>query len=342
MIFSQLVLNWFHFFGRKNLPWQKQKNLYNIWISEIMLQQTQVKIVVPYFKKFIKTFPNIKTLANSSLKNIMYVWSGLGYYTRARNLHKTSKIILEKYNGIFPDNFNVIINFPGIGKTTAGAILSFALGSYFSILDSNVKRVLLRFYLIKKYIKNQNSEKKLWKIIELITPIYNTDKFNQAIMDIGSLICTIKQPKCHLCPLNYLCLSYKNQIWLNYKIKKNTKSKINKTFLCTIIRYKDSIFLEMNKIYNLWNSLFILPMFEKKTEMLIWFKKNQLDYKKTIKLKSIHCILSNYSLKININIINIKSKKEILKKKSNIWYKLFNPQSIGIPKPIDSLLKQLK
>lgn len=223
-IFSQIVLNWFHTFGRKTLPWQIKKNPYKVWISEIMLQQTQVNTVIPYYYKFIETFPNIKTLSNSSLNSVLNLWSGLGYYARARNIYKTANIIQKNFDGQFPNNFVDIIKLPGIGRSTAGAILSFGFNFYSSILDGNIKRVLIRYYSIN--INEKNIEKKLWKIIESITPIYNTDKFNQALMDIGSLVCLKKNPKCNICPLNKKCYSLQNKNWSKYHYYKTNKKKI--------------------------------------------------------------------------------------------------------------------
>ncbi|CAL4325561.1 Adenine DNA glycosylase [Buchnera aphidicola (Eriosoma lanigerum)] len=340
MIFSQLVLNWFHQYGRKNLPWQKNNTVYHTWISEIMLQQTKVNTVIPYFKKFILIFPNIQTLANSSLDQVMYIWSGMGFYNRAKNLHRTANIIMKQYNGKFPENFYTIIQFPGIGRTTAGAILSLSFKFYFSILDSNIKRILLRYYAIEGIINNKKIEIKLWKMIELITPIHNTDKFNQAMMDIGALICIPINPKCTICPLNKLCISYKTLTYTKYPTK-NKKKNIEKQFWCIVIQYKHYILLELCKINNLWSNLFILPTFTKEINILSWYKENQLIDTKKIPLKPSHHKISNFLLTLHTTLITIESKKKIIKKEKNIWYNLIKPQQIGIPKPIMIILKNL-
>ncbi|XBC40215.1 MAG: hypothetical protein U0T62_02570 [Buchnera aphidicola (Nurudea ibofushi)] len=221
-LFSQIVLNWYHTNGRKHLPWKITNNPYKIWISEIMLQQTQVNSVIPYYNKFIQIFPNINILAHTSIDKILNIWSGLGYYTRAHNVHNTSKIVVKNYNGIFPNHFSDIIKLPGIGRTTAGAILSFGFNLYGCILDGNIKRLLLRYFNIS-FKKKEPIEKKLWNIIKFITPIYNTSKFNQAIIDIGSLICLKSKPKCKICPLIKTCLSFKNDNWNTYPTIKKKK-----------------------------------------------------------------------------------------------------------------------
>ncbi|XRX42650.1 MAG: A/G-specific adenine glycosylase [Buchnera aphidicola (Eriosoma harunire)] len=342
MIFSQLILNWFHDHGRKNLPW-KNKNLYEIWISEIMLQQTKVKTVIPYYNKFIQYFPNITILGNSSLDQIMNIWSGMGYYHRAKNIHKTAKIIIKKYNGCFPDTYHHIINLPGIGKTTAGAILSFSLGYYFPILDSNVKRILSRIYLIHGNMSNTSTIKILWNIIERLTPIYHTDKFNQAIMDVGSLICTINNPKCNHCPLNKSCLSYKHALWHQYPKKNKKEKKIKKYLFGIIIQYNNSFLLNKINQQYLWNELFTFPIFETQKMLFFWIKKNELDTKNMLYLPIFKCNVTTFQLILNNILIKISSKpiiKDILP--NHIWYNFQKPQYIiGIPTPIKTILKKI-
>lgn len=243
-IFSQLVLNWYHLNGRKNLPWQKDKTLYKVWISEIMLQQTQVTTVIPYFNKFISKFPNLNALNDGTLNDILYLWSGLGYYNRAKNIYETAKIIKNKFNGKFPKNILDLVKLPGIGKSTAGAILSFTLNYFFSILDGNVKRILIRYYGVSGCLKNTKTEKKLWNLIENVTPIHHTGAFNQGIIDIGSLICTAKTPKCNICPLNIKCTAYQEKEWKKYSFQNNKKIKLTKKYWFIIIYFKDEIWLK--------------------------------------------------------------------------------------------------
>ena len=164
--FSDLILVWFKMHGRNNLPWQIKVTPYKVWVSEIMLQQTQVVTVIPYFEKFVKRFPSVQLLADASLDEVLHYWTGLGYYARARNLHKTAKIIMAKYKGRFPRSFDEIISLPGIGRSTAGAILSLSYNERFPILDGNVKRVLTRYHGIKGWPGERKTEKKLWELAE--------------------------------------------------------------------------------------------------------------------------------------------------------------------------------
>ena len=185
--FSKKIIHWQKINGRNNLPWQA-KSPYHVWISEIMLQQTQVKTVIPYFHKFINSFPSIKSLAESNLDNVLASWSGLGYYTRAKNIHLTSKIIHEKYNGSIPNNYDQLIELPGIGESTAGALLSLAFDEPGIILDGNVKRVLSRVLANQSPINQPKTQNELKKFANEILPKKNFRTYSQGMMDLGSLI----------------------------------------------------------------------------------------------------------------------------------------------------------
>ena len=198
--FSKKIIDWQKNQGRNNLPWQK-KSAYEVWISEIMLQQTQVETVIPYYKTFIKTFPEIKTLAESSEEQVMSLWSGLGYYSRARNIHKTAKLILNEYKGKFPQDFKNLVELPGIGPSTAGAILSLAFELPGVILDGNVKRVIARFKGITNPIDNNETQKEVKSFAEGFLPKDSFREYSQGIMDLGSLLCKPKNPMCNSCLL---------------------------------------------------------------------------------------------------------------------------------------------
>jgi A/G-specific adenine glycosylase len=196
------LLRWYERQGR-DLPWRKTRDPYVIWVSEIMLQQTQVATVIPYFKKFLKSFPTIRHLARAELSEVLKVWEGLGYYSRARNLHRASKIIMTHFQEEIPDNLKDLLGLPGIGKYTAGAILSIAYNKEAPILDGNVRRVLSRVFAVSEDPKK--AESLLWKISESLIPKGCSNSFNQAIMDLGAMICTPKDPLCHRCPVHRYC-----------------------------------------------------------------------------------------------------------------------------------------
>ncbi|CAL4324019.1 A/G-specific adenine glycosylase [Buchnera aphidicola] len=337
-IFSQCVINWYHFNGRKNLPWQINTNIYKVWISEIMLQQTQVKTVIPFFKNFIKKFPTLISLCKkNNLNKILFLWSGLGYYKRAENIYKTTELIKKKFNNKFPNNYKEIIKFPGIGKSTAGAILSLSLNYFYPILDGNIKRILQRFYYIKN-IKNINSI--LWKKIYKLIPLHNSKKFNQAMMDIGYKICTINKPKCKICPINERCISYyKNNFLIKKKKKKN---KIKKNLWFVFIYKKNFILLKKNK-KNLWKNLFFPLVFYSKKKFKNFIKKKKIKkkYINKKKNKTIYHIVTKYKFYIHYFFIKInkkKTKKYINKK--YIWFNTKKFKKVGLSKPIIKILKK--
>ncbi|XBC37638.1 MAG: A/G-specific adenine glycosylase [Buchnera aphidicola (Meitanaphis microgallis)] len=337
--FPQLVLNWYHKNGRKDLPWTIKNSPYHTWISEIMLQQTQIKTVIPYYKKFVKTFPNIHVLANSSINDILKIWSGLGYYTRAHNLYSTAKIIIKNYNGKFPNNFFDIIKLPGIGRTTAGAILSFGFNFYACILDGNIKRVLLRYFSIHANTSIK-IEKKLWSKVELITPIYNTNKFNQAMIDIGSLICSKHKPKCNICPINKKCISYIKNDWSTYPIIKRKIVTTKRNIFFLIIQHQHFIFLNKHKFNNIWKGLYCFPIFHSQKDVLRWIKRKKI----TIKNQEIFPSFLHKLLHLQLLCvpIHIKVKTPFLvdtKSQCNIWLNILKPSCIGFPSPIQKIFK---
>ena len=218
------LLAWFKTHGRKNLPWQRSDDPYPVWLSEVMLQQTQVSTVIEYFERFIKHFPTINSLASAPVDDVLALWSGLGYYARARNLHKAAQIIAFEYNGVFPENFNQVIALPGIGKSTAGAILAFSANQRHPILDGNVKRVLCRYFAIEGYPGKREVELKLWQLADENTPIKNVGQYTQAIMDLGATVCTRKNPHCPDCPLLDSCAANNQGIQSQLPTPKPKKS----------------------------------------------------------------------------------------------------------------------
>jgi A/G-specific adenine glycosylase len=203
---QQSLLDWYQHQGR-NLPWRNTRNPYAIWISEIMLQQTQVKTVIPYFLRWLETFPTIADLAQAEQQAVLIQWQGLGYYARARNLHRAAQVIVTEYSGEFPSHLDAVLKLPGIGRTTAGGILSAAFNQPLAILDGNVKRVLAR--LIGLPVPPKDALSFLWSGSELLLDAKHPRTFNQALMDLGATVCTPKQPDCHNCPWTAACYAHR-------------------------------------------------------------------------------------------------------------------------------------
>ena len=198
--------------NQRSLPWRETSDPYRIWISEIMLQQTQVDTVIPYYHRFLKAFPTVSSLARAPLQNVLKVWENLGYYSRARNIHAASKVIVEKFGAQVPDNFEDIKSLPGIGLYTAGAILSIAYGQVLSAVDGNVRRILYRLFAIRKPVDDTREQKQLQKLAASLIPVKHPGDFNQALMDLGATLCKAKNPNCSRCPIANLCQARRHDL----------------------------------------------------------------------------------------------------------------------------------
>ena len=230
--FIRLLLDWKQALPGRGLPWTRNSNPYMIWISEIMLQQTRAQTVVPYFERFINEFPDIGTLADAPEDQVLGLWAGLGYYARARNLHAAARYIRDHYDGQFPDSFDEILNLPGVGRSTAGAICALAYGMRTPILDGNAKRVYSRFFCIDDDSESERN-RKLWDIADIHTPKNQSKKFTQLIMDLGATVCMPKNPICNRCPVASSCQAFRDDLTHRLPIKK--KSSIRHTKSTTMI-----------------------------------------------------------------------------------------------------------
>lgn len=258
--FSTRLLVWYQQHGRHDLPWQKDKSLYRVWVSEIMLQQTQVATVIPYFEKFLQHFPNITLLAQASQDDVLLHWAGLGYYSRARNLHKAAGIIIQQHNGEFPSSYDDVLALPGIGPSTAGAILAQALGQRHAILDGNVKRVLSRYKAIEGWTGQVLIERALWGWAEEFMPEQNISDYTQAIMDLGATVCTRSSAKCDICPVMKDCMAYQTNRVLELPTRKPKKVLPIREKRLLIIRNENGNYLmEKRPPVGIWGGLWSLP-----------------------------------------------------------------------------------
>ena len=206
--FSRAVLTWFDKHGRKTLPWQQGITPYRVWLSEIMLQQTQVTTVIPYFERFVARFPDVASLAAAPINDVLHLWTGLGYYARARNLHRCAQTLVCNYGGEFPATVEALAELPGIGRSTAGAIVSIAFKQRAAILDGNVKRVLARYHAVAGWPGDATTLKTLWVHAETHTPKKRVNNYTQAMMDLGATLCTRSKPACERCPVMSTCVAY--------------------------------------------------------------------------------------------------------------------------------------
>lgn len=254
------LLAWFDRHGRKDLPWQRSRDPYRIWVSEIMLQQTQVSTVIPYYACFLKRFPDIQTLARAKLDSVLHHWTGLGYYARARNLKKAAGMIVREHGGHFPRDIESASELPGIGRSTAGAILAFAFDQRHPILDGNVKRVLTRLHAIDTPVTQRETGIRLWRLAEQYTPRTRVADYTQAIMDLGATVCRPRKPACLQCPLAYDCRAHATGQPENFPVRPPRKIlPVRKTVMLMIRDARGRVLLTQRPPVGLWGGLWGFP-----------------------------------------------------------------------------------
>ena len=257
--FSASVIEWQRTSGRHDLPWQRTRDPYRIWLSEIMLQQTQVSAVVPYYARFLARFPDLASLAAAPEDDVLALWSGLGYYARARNLHSAARAIAERHAGIFPDAFDAIVALPGVGRSTAGAIAVFAFGARQPILDGNVKRVFARAFGIAGFPGEKKIETAMWAQAEAQLPLSEVEAYTQGLMDLGAGICTRSRPRCELCPLHHDCVARRENRIAMLPAPRPKKPLPEKSTVMLILQRDREVLLEKRPAPGIWGGLWSFP-----------------------------------------------------------------------------------
>ena len=340
--FQENVLHWFDHFGRTDLPWQQKISAYRVWVSEIMLQQTQVSTVIPYYHRFMAAYPTVQDLANAETDEVMHYWTGLGYYARARNLHKTAQIISHQLGGKFPSTVDSLSALPGIGRSTAGAICAIAFKRRAAILDGNVKRVLARFSATDGWPGKAQVMQRLWALTEKYTPEARIADYTQAMMDLGATVCTRSNPKCTECPLNTHCRAYKDNSVHQFPGKKPKKALPVKEKIMLLIRNAQSeILLQQNPPTGLWGGLWVLPMVDSSAEIDAMCSTFGLSIKHKTPLQPRRHTFSHFHLDyqpIEIDAYNHGHQWKIQQSAGQVWYNLENPLLLGLPAPIKALL----
>ena len=340
--FSRQVLDWYQRFGRKTLPWQQEKTPYKVWLSEVMLQQTQVATVIPYFERFMARFPTVADLAAAPLDEVLHLWTGLGYYARARNLHKAAIRVVEKHAGKFPETFEEVADLPGVGRSTAGAVLSLSLGKHFPILDGNVKRVLARCYAVAGWPGKKEVEKRLWQISEEVTPAEGVSQFNQAMMDLGAMVCTRSKPKCEICPLNSGCVAWANGSWASYPGKKPKQTLPERTGWMLMMQRDEKVWLEQRPPVGLWGGLFCFPQFTTRDELQQWLRQRGIDTASLSQGIAFRHTFSHFHLSVVPMWLKLPQASAAMDEAAGLWYNLAQPPSVGLAAPVERLLQQLR
>ena len=341
--FAAAVVAWYRRHGRHDLPWQGQ-GAYRVWLSEIMLQQTQVATVIPYYHAFVARFPDVVALADADIDEVLALWQGLGYYARARNLHRAARVIRDLHGGVFPEEFDALAALPGIGRSTAGAILSFAFGQSLPILDGNVKRVLARCFRVPGWYGRADTMRQLWHLAEAVTPAAEAAEFNQAMMDIGATICRRARPGCDDCPLRPMCASHRHQSQAEYPQKKPRKARPHRRTLMLVHRAADEVLLWRRPPSGIWGGLWSLPEVERERDIEPWQQSylNTTQPPRHIQRRALRHQFTHYSLDISLATIELERRPAHVSDPDNYqWIAVRELPSRGLPTPVRRLLETL-
>jgi len=343
-LFSSRVLEWYDRHGRKDLPWQQDLNAYRVWISEIMLQQTQVATVIPYYERFMTSFPTVADLAAAPLDDVLHHWSGLGYYARARNLHKTAIALRDRHDGEMPGEIDAVLELPGIGRSTAGAILALANEKRHAILDGNVKRVLARYHAVDGWPGKTSVANKLWEIAEHNTPAKRVGDYTQAIMDLGATLCTRTRPRCEACPVSDDCAALKLGRQSDFPGKRAKKAKPLKTTHMLLVHCDGELYLQRRPPSGIWGGLWSLPELPGDDAVMEWCAQTlqacaaNVDHWDTLRHS-----FSHYDLDIKPIAVRLKSPpQKVSDSDQELWYTLAKPPGIGLAAPVQTLIDCLQ
>ncbi len=340
--FSEKILTWYTTHGRKHLPWQQQKTRYSVWVSEIMLQQTQVATVIPYFERFMAKFPTVCDLANAAQDDVLHLWTGLGYYARARNLHKAAQKVRDEHSGKFPSSFDAVLALPGIGRSTAAAILSLADNQAYVIMDGNVKRVLSRYFAIEGWPGQAKIEAQLWTLAESLKPRARFDDYTQAMMDMGATLCTRSKPSCDSCPVTSHCLANAQGRQSELPHKKPKKALPVKAVRMLILFCKGSVFLQKRPSTGIWGGLWgFIETSHEDSKQRIRHLSGQASA--TIhELEGFRHTFSHFHLDISPILIEMNEPRLEINESEHAWFSIHEESQIGLATPTVKIFKQLK
>lgn len=341
--FSDAVLSWFDVHGRKDLPWQQDPTPYRVWVSEIMLQQTQVTTVIPFYERFMGSFPSVTALAAASEDDVLHHWSGLGYYARARNLLKAARLIRDEHNGLFPESFAAVVSLPGIGRSTAGAILSLANEQRHAILDGNVKRVLARHYAVDGWAGQQNVTERLWRLAEQNTPDINVAHYNQAMMDLGATLCVRSKPNCGVCPVASACLARESDRISEFPGRKPKKEKPRRETFMLIAKRGNEIYLERRPPSGIWGGLWSFPELDEIDSLRQWCQRRTASAPLSVDhWLPVRHSFSHFDLDIKPLLVHIAGPSSTVADDGDgAWYSLDVPPAVGLAAPVEKLMQSL-
>ena len=335
--FAFRLIAWQRTHGRHDLPWQGA-DAYRVWLSEIMLQQTQVATVIPYYQRFVASFPDIDALAAASEEQVLTHWSGLGYYARGRNLHKAAQIIVEKHGGEFPRKLEDILELPGIGRSTAAAICALAYHERRAILDGNVKRVLARYCGIAGWVGEKRVEEQLWQQAEGLLPPSDVATYTQALMDMGATVCTRSKPKCVLCPVQADCVALQTDCIAALPTPRPRKVVPERNAVFLLLMHGNDILLEKRPGSGIWGGLWCPPQFDDEIAAREWFGRNGMEAREGEKLETFSHTFTHFKLHITPLKVELVRKPLRAAQPGSIWLDVEEALGAAIPTPVRMML----
>ena len=344
MEFAWPVLDWFDVHGRKQLPWKENPTPYRVWISEIMLQQTQVATVIPYYERFMARFPDIQALADAERDEVLRLWAGLGYYARARHLHQAAQILRDQHGSKMPLDKAILQTLPGIGRSTAGAILALAAGQRQPILDGNVKRLLARFGAVEGWPGQSRVQAALWELAERYTPAERVADYTQAVMDLGAMICTPHRPRCESCPLAGNCAAHALGREMDFPAPKPRRGAPVRAVRMLLLRAENgAVLLERRPPVGIWGGLWSFPECPLDVNVVDWCREQ---WKLTVMIEPSWRVLrhsfSHFHLDITPTPVRvIEQSGMVMEGERFVWYNSRDPASRGIAAPVQRLLMAL-
>ncbi len=347
-LFSQAVIAWQATRGRHHLPWQQTRDPYRVWLSEIMLQQTQVSIVLTYYTRFLEAFPSVSALAQASQDDVMALWSGLGYYSRARNLHRCAQMVVELHGGEFPPSAEALAELPGIGRSTAGAIAAFCFSERTPILDANVRRVLTRYLGFDADLAQAANERKLWDLAHALLPAddgnldHAMPRYTQALMDLGAMVCTPRTPACAECPVHTRCQAHRERAPEKYPVKTRKLRRQSQAWWLLMGRNaKGELWLERRPNQGVWAGLHCFPVFADENALHQWALERKVGATSEAEMLSpLKHVLTHMDLHLHPVLCSWDADARALS--DGVWVHPDQVADWGVPKPVRTLMEQLR
>jgi len=338
------LLDWQLKHGRHDLPWQRDVTPYRVWVSEVMLQQTQVQTVIPYFERFMQRFPDVAALAAAPADEVLHLWSGLGYYSRARNLQRSAQQIMAAHGGELPADPEALCALPGIGRSTAAAILALSRGLRHAILDGNVKRVLARVHAVEGSPAERAVELRLWQLAEQETPAADVARYTQAIMDLGATVCVRARPLCGVCPLQANCLALREGRVAELPTPRTRAARRQRRVVMLLARQPDGqVWLQRRPDSGIWGGLWCLPEFDDRAAAQRFaaasLRAARLQRRA---LPEVQHAFTHFDLTITPILADCDGAAGLMDAGATLWYNPARPARIGLPAPIQKILQQLE